>query len=1204
MKRRARVLTLLAFLVMLVPSPIWGQGGQTGAIDGAVSDPSGASVPNASVNIVDEATGVSVRTLSTGRDGTFLGGLLPPGFYRAEVSALGFKVYKNGGLQVQINGTTRVDIRLELGEVNESVTVEGGAPVLITERPTTGQSVDNRTMNTLPLANPNVLFLLTLSPGSAGEMPDVRSANRGVVDINVNGQRTSNNSVSLNGVNVNDFNLAHFDTVPLPNPSVLEEFKVSTSLYDATLGSKGGGALNLVMRSGSKDWHAEAYWNMRNDALNANEWFRNNVSAPRAKLLQNVFGASASGRLPGFGGFWFANYQGVDSRNGLDPSGSVINPTLPVLPTTADGSVTAAALASANNLTPSQIDPVALNILNLKSNLYGGAYLIPRPGQPGCQTATAGAASFRCTISGVTPVIDNQHTVTWDRPWRSGKDTLTVRWFWDNGHSQKPYGTAASLANPLSAVLDNRFLSLSETHIISPRQLNEFRAGFSRFITFTQPTDVISVQDVGATRPNQSQFPGLYELSINGLFSLGTGVNDDAGTISNQFNYADTWSMTAGKHTIRAGGEAVRYQLNRFNRFASRGALTFDATTGTNNAFSAFQNFLRGAPDKLQSAGGDPQRYFRATDGALFIQDDYRATRHLTLNIGLRWELMQFGHDLYLRTAMYDPMRPLNPFVYPSELSLGGFAGTPGIGACGIPNCLPKGNFSPRAGFAWDLTGDHRTVVRGGFGLYYQRLSNENILQGSLSAPFFVQPVNTLPIPNPLQLANPLPLPLPLGSVAPGFIPSPSLFAGLQRSSGTGPLDPNDPNVTPIFTNAQGQACLNYGGTATNCSINLASFSTLAMNAYTPYTEQWNFTIQHDLGRGWALEVGYVGSHYVGGLGIWDPYLAPLAGPQSPVKVTDVNGVTYTITTNTVNNEELRNLVLGESKKRGQRVDSNLGQAIYHSAQAALTHRFSRGLFMQLAYTWSKEIDNVSGSQSKDELNATLPEQGGSNILNAPNDLRQNRAGGDFDRPHRLIVSYSYDIPLPKSGVWGTQAFQGWSVAGITTFQNGLPFSVTDSGGGGIFGGGVSTGQLICRPLSQQVSNAPGCTPGTAYTAAAAATAGSIQDRLNHYLDPNFFSTSATAPNSAGSGATLYGTIPRNAFRGPFQQDWDFAVAKRFRLSEKGRLDFRADFFNIFNHPIFQLPASVSIATPTTFGQITNTTIPARLIQFGLHLRM
>src|SRR5215831_7103341 len=274
MKHRGVVFSLIAVLTLL-PALLWGQGGQTGAISGVVTDPSGGAVPNAPVNIVDETTGVSARKLVTGPDGRFVAGLLSPGNYRVEVSAQGFAQSQTRNLQVPINGTTRVDIALQVGTLNQTVEVEANPTVLNTEHATTGQAVDNRTMNTLPLPNPNVLFLLTLSPGTAGEMPDVRSANRGLVDINVNGQRTSNNSVSLNGINVNDFNLAHFDTIPLPNPNTIQDFKVATSLYDASLGSKGGGALSLVLKSGTKDLHAEAYWSHRNDALNANEYFRN-----------------------------------------------------------------------------------------------------------------------------------------------------------------------------------------------------------------------------------------------------------------------------------------------------------------------------------------------------------------------------------------------------------------------------------------------------------------------------------------------------------------------------------------------------------------------------------------------------------------------------------------------------------------------------------------------------------------------------------------------------------------------------------------------------------------------------------------------------------------------------------------------------------------------------------------------------------------
>jgi hypothetical protein len=286
---------------------------------------------------------------------------------------------------------------------------------------TTGQALDGQTLRSLPLS-PNFLFLLNLSTGVTGEPTDVRSAGRGTADVTVNGQRTSNNSVSLQGINVNDFNLAHFDTVPLPNPNTLQEMKVATSLYDASQGSKGGGALGLVIKSGEKDFHWEAYWQHRNDALNANEFFFNRQGKPRGRLLQNVFGGDVSGPLPKLGGFWFFNYQGVRARNGIDPAGSVVTPTIATFPRNADGSTSAALLAAGVypgqtvQLTAAQIDPIAVNILNLRSNIYGGAFAIPRPGQGGCGNPTVGATqSFHLYFNGIAPITDNQYTISYDR---------------------------------------------------------------------------------------------------------------------------------------------------------------------------------------------------------------------------------------------------------------------------------------------------------------------------------------------------------------------------------------------------------------------------------------------------------------------------------------------------------------------------------------------------------------------------------------------------------------------------------------------------------------------------------------------------------------------------------------------------------------------------------------------------------------------
>jgi len=1196
--------TLLATLAMA-------QGAQTGGITGVIKDPSGAVIVNAEVQIYNEATGRLERQMVTGGAGTFTATLLPPGAYRIEVTAPGFKRYRVVDVAVRLAETNRIDVTMAIGVSQEEVRVEATSTLINTEAATTGQGVDARAMGALPLASPNFLFLLSLSPGTASEPIDVRSAGRGNVDINVNGQRTTNNSYSLEGINVNDFNLAHFDTVPLPSPDVIQEFKVATSLYDAASGSKGGGALGVSMKTGAKDWHWDAYWNHRNDALNATEWFTkfsapatcteftlSNPNCRKGRLLQNVVGGTVSGPVKGLGGFFLGNYQVLRARNGVDTGGSIANPTVPYLPVAADGSTSAALLAARYSVNAASIDPIAVNILNVKNSYWGGTYVVPRSGQTGCAT---GATSFRCSFSQISKLQDDQYSFTYDRPLRSDKDKFSFRYFNDNFQGSLPYGLGGTISYPDAMLQRNRFYSLAYTTQISAQQLNEFRFGYSRFRSSTTPTDLVSLADIGATRPNQADFPGMYQVSITGLFSLGTGANDDRGTISNSFYWSDTWSYIKGKHTLRAGAEVIRYQLNRYNNFVTRGSVGF-ASTGTGSGTSCppdctpMQNFLLGRSTALQIASGDPQRYFRNTDLAFFFQDDWRILPRLTINLGMRWEGMGYASELKNRLANYDVARLIadpkaNPFVYPSSLDLGGFTGVGGkVGNCTLPSCRDTNNWAPRVGFAWDIFGDKKTVLRGGYGIYYQRLSNQTTLQTNLAPPFNVQGIENRSDGLPAgSLANPWPNMPAVTLISAAVIPQASRFAGV-----TGNI--NASTGTPIFINDDGQRCSGFGGTAGNCSINLASFTAPPMDFHTPYNQQWNLTLQRELWRGWAVEGGYVGAHYLGGLGIYNPYVR-MASPTNPITVTDIYGVSYTITTNTAANEPLRSAVLGISRAAGARFGANIGFANYHSAQVTVSHRFERGLFFQTGYTWAHTIDNVSGSMSTDEMNATRNGQSGANLYNLGNiNPALNKANGDFDRRHRLVVSYSYDLPIPKRSLFGSQAFQGWAISGITYFQSGLPFSITTTASGA-YGGGSTTPTLLCAALASQIATLPTCTPGAVTTTQEALLTGDVQDRINNYINPNMFSANSNAPFSTASD---YGNVPRNSFRGPFQQNWDFAVTKRFKLLERHTLSFRADFFNLWNQAIFRAPSTVSIGTRSTFGQITQTAVPARLIQFGL----
>jgi hypothetical protein len=279
----------------------------------------------------------------------------------------------------------------------------------------------------------------------------------------------------------------------------------------------------------------------------------------------------------------------------------------------------------------------------------------------------------------------------------------------------------------------------------------------------------------------------------------------------------------------------------------------------------------------------------------------------------------------------------------------------------------------------------------------------------------------------------------------------------------------------------------------------------------------------------------------------------------------------------------LRHQIIGLSRKRGSRYSGNIGFTNYSSWQTTLSRRLHRGLYFQGAYTYSKTEDNVSGSLSTDELNATRAGQNGGNIYNDQDNPAKNKARGDFDRPHRLVISYAYDIPVMRNSFMDNPVLRGWTVSGIVTYQKGLPFSVTDSTSGGLFGAtGSGTAQFLCGSIRD------------------AYTVGTLSQRLDHYLRTECFGTAPSLPNSAGTGATGWGTAPRNAWRAPYQQNWDISLQKAFTLRESHSFQFRMDVFNVFNHPIFSTPSSVNIATSSTFTKITSTAVPARLIQFGL----
>jgi len=1224
MKKWMAVFLSVSLMALLMPAGLRAQAGATGAITGTVSDQKGGAISGATIVVTNVATGHKEREVVSTGAGTFNVPSLPPSRYSLEITATGFSRFLMDNILVQVTETASVNATLSVGQVTETVTVHDVSPPVELTSAATGETISAETASTLPLSTRNFLTLLTLSAGANTELFDSAALGRGQVTINVNGQRPTNNNFQLEGVNANDVNLPVLDNVPLPNPDTIEEFKTQTSLYDASSGRNGGGNVQVNLKSGTAHYHGDAYEFFRNNVLNANDFFFNAATpqVPRPVLRQNQYGGSFGGPVPKSKDFFFfVNYQGTREASGIS-AGTVLNSQIPVLPTRRDAATLAATFLPAG-FSASQINPVALAYLNLPASkcpvFNDGKFCIPSvAGTPGFSGQSVNLGTVTATSVGAFQ--DDQYTLTADKQ-LTEKDKLTARWFFSDNNASQPFGTGANNANSLPFAKglpgSNRFLKLGWTRVFSSNVVNDARFGFSRFFFAQDPSEPIQLSDIGATRGNSAEFPAAYQLIISGggPLVLGTGVNDNRGGAFNTFYEADDLSITKGKHLLRFGVDASRYQLNRFNNFAQRGSVTFsntaagDASPGFPNppALRGFQNFLLGRVDTTQAEAGFSSFHFRALDFSAYVQDDWKIRPRLTLNLGLRWEGLSTAHELNnflsnfrgLEDGQTGPIRIIHPAGSPN-------VGTPGVSSCTLTTCFSAGNFAPRVRYAWDVFGNQKTVIRSGYGIYYQRVSNQSLLQtaGGLpfseaisAAPFSVTPQNPFPsiLPNSA-------FPLSTDQVVPALI-------GFNGTTGA-----------PIFQSASGGP--------------LSGFFFFPVRDFRPpYAQQWNFNIQRDLGKGWLLEVGYVGTRGSHLLGTGRPanpgrictIAAPCIIPPSiaanvnvpagtPFVTKNPDG-TIAITASTAANIDARvpSQYLGLANSRGffQFQD---GSSTYHGLQSTLSHHFTGSLYFQAAYTYSKSIDNGSGSVFGDELNG-LTQFG--DLLNPSG----QRAVSDFDRRHRFVVSYNYDLPIARllRGHGPTRLVNGWAVNGVTTFQSGTPINVFD--------GSVPTLQDTDGVnFTNFATLAPGATLGSAITS------GSTTSRLGTFINPAAFRNGVlpdgTIPNPdlcvnnqnvtvacsdpTSTGFAPFGNVGRNAFRGPFQQNWDLSIIKNTKVTEATSVDFRAEFFNTFNHPVFSGPQSggfgsatgnlgiVNLANGATAGSILSTANRPRIIQFAL----
>ena len=1176
----------------------YGQGGATGAINLAVEDSSGGWVAAADVQVIDVRTDMVARKVQTGADGTITITLLPPGKYRLVVNKAGFAEARASNIEVRVTETTSVTIALKAGAVTEKVEITAEVLTVNTTSATTGESLGSSVVQGLPLATQNYQQLLSLSAGASSELNASAQLGRGNVRVIVNGQREDNNNYLIEGISATDYNISQSTNIPLPNPDVIQEFKIQTALYDASQGRNGGGNVNAIIKSGGKEFHGDLYEYFRNDKLNANEFFLNRAGQSRPSVKQNIFGGSVGGPLgkEKFG-YFFVNYQGARQRSALSPGTSINNPAFPVLPADRTAANIAAAFSTASApMTAANIDPVILKLLTATGDQFGagpGGWLIPTiAGVPDLNPAKAAYVTGPLTVSKPGRYTDDQFTASWDREFRGGSDKISARFFFSNSESYLPYGAgglqasfggtlASSISSndlnfPYDLPVNSRFLSVSETHLFSSTLVNDFRFGLVRINNpmLNIPPPGTTATDLGIDRPTNNLTNSMYKFTL-ASFQLGPTPPSDQYQEQNDFHFVDNLSWVRGAHSFRFGGEITHVSLDKLFPQVFNGQLFIVNTPG---GATDWQKFLMGQVDFSFGGGGVYNHQYRTNDYGFFAQDDWKVTRDLTLNLGLRVEVMGAFKDNLCHLGNMDPNLAnagQNPYVYPPCVTA---LNIPGLTASGKNNTAYDNayatDYGPRFGFAWDVFGKHTTTVRGGYGIYYTKEDTAAIDQLTFNPPFLpvafgggqagclgtffsATPLPGCPTPN----FNALPA---AGVIDPNFVPC---YALLQGFTG------NDTTQAPNY------ACNGPGIPTTNIFA-----LTLPRHFVSPNTQQWNFGIQRSLGKQWVLEVGYTGTHAVHLRETRTSLQAVRASVANPVVLTDVNNVQWTITTNTFGNAPARSRALGINGWGGFQLFANDAYSHYHSLQTTVSRRWSAGYF-QAAYTWSKSTDATSSGNTA--LNTAF---------NDESTLAASRGLSDFDRPHRLSVTYRYDLPFfSKAEGWKHALLSNWAVSGVTILQSGSPFSVLDSGAGTAF---LVPG-LAALTLGGQLA------PGGSI--AAGMTSGDIHQRLDGYLNAANFTTapfldpaSCAADPTGNFCTTDFGNLGRNIYRGPRQQNWDFSLLKSIKLTERNSLRFTADFFNIWNHANFGNPSGTDVENPAAFGKIVSTVGTPRLIQFSL----
>jgi hypothetical protein len=1112
----------LAATVMVILFSISAQGQSTaGRILGTLTDQSGAAVAAGTVIVTDVQRGTS-RTITTDESGTYAAPDLQPSTYKIHVEAPGFKSVERLNIQIEVATDVRADFTLQTGQITEVVTITEDVPLVNTTSATLGGTLSNKEINDLPLNGRNYENLLQLRPGV------MRYPGGGFSTTSTDGLRAEDNAYFVEGLFnsepfsgqgiINGAGIAGDSATILPIDAI-QEFNVQEN-PPAEYGWKPGAVINVGLKSGTNSIHGTGFAFGRDGAMDARNFF-NQSPAPKTSRTLEQFGGSLGGAIIKDKAFFFGAYEG--QRYDVGNSYTVSTPSMAALPTPATPNCTSVSGDCANSI-PNAIADLVAN---------------------GVPISAASQQISGCSVSGSTvtcngggfPVNNTQSiSVVQGFPNSVGVDNAlgkvdynfnqrnSVNGMYFYGNNSGTVEDFPELQSQWRSQIHTRAQVVGGSWIstLSARWFNEARVGYNRLYQPTFPGDIgIPASGYGLNTGVSGPFTGgLPRIGFAGAFVPGLGgfkwpKFQGPDTIT---QFIDHVSYVAGKHSLKFGGEVHRNGVSGGAFGNARGSITFLGGVAL-PASTALEDFFAGDPFKASVQVGDPRRQIDNWAYGAFLQDDWRATKSLTFNLGLRYEYSTVMKEAHNLLGNFDP----NSKTGLIQAGMNGVSG---------PYNPDHTNFAPRFGFAWDVTGKGNTVVRGGASLVYETINWEALLAFN----------------NAFGLNN-----VPTG----GIIDGAGNTAGGSITAGNlsiPPILPQWDSGTPIYG-------ANVSTTALNCFNSPCPIMSVDRNITTPYVWDWTLNLQHSFTPNLSLEIAYVGNHGSNLTGIRDINQPPVGTDYSAACGTDPN------CDQDARPYNAKFPYLSNIFQMGNVYRSN-----YNGLQVTLNSRNYHGLSMVAGYTYAHALDDV-GANWDFGYGAGLPQDS--------YNVGREYANSDFDIRHRLTLSLTYAIP-GREGAW--QMMQGWEINSIVTLQSPQFWGPIDLGTDAAGTGPLPVSPPANAPIRWSFYGKPsdfksGPTPipffpGTSNAACAAealavdgGTAGASTASLTSfgcYAKGN----SIMIPPPLGQ----FGNMPRNLFPDSGFKNFDFSIAKNWHFGERLRAQFRAEFFNILNHPNFANP--------------------------------